>query len=397
MRRKCALLQRQPVHVTKGLTECTTPGQTAYAQPAVPPTARRVCTVESADDCLTYDQCNGVDTPENHGPEVAVDMAYGGRARAVIIATQVMAKSTTNHSLSRRRMVRSLGAAGAALLAPSAMPAADSGLRVAGKDVAIQLTSLGPHSFRLTVRPIRDGRPVDIADDGTLLPPTFGAPAPSWGPPGHDGRVQKIKMGRVRVAYTSHPLAFAIQTANGEAVQRLRIDKDTAVISFTTGPAPILGLGEGGPQFDRRGNTDRMMSGSSGYNLRNFGSRVPIPWLIGTGGWALYIHRPYGRFDFTGAVSAFQPAPAFVPGGGRGAPPPPPADISTFALPIDIFFVASKDPAVIMAEWARLTGPRSCRRSGASAISSRTARCWDVTRFFRKPKPSARRNCPATP
>ena len=116
-------------------------------------------------------------------------------------------------------------------------------------------------------------------------------------------------------------------------------------------------MGEGGPQFDRRGNTERMRSGSGGYNLRNFGSRVPIPWLIGTGGWAMYIHHPYGRFDFTGDTSKFQPAPAFLPGGGRGAPPPPPpADISTFALPIDLFVVASKDPAVIMAEWARLTG-----------------------------------------
>jgi alpha-glucosidase/alpha-D-xyloside xylohydrolase len=267
-----------------------------------------------------------------------------------------MAKSTTDHSLSRRRMVRSLGAAGAAFLAPRAIPAADTGLRVAGKDVAVQLTSIGPYTFRLTVRPFRDGRPLDIADDGTLLRPAFGAPAASWGPPGHGGRVQNVRLGRVRVAYSSDPLAFTIQTAKGEAVQRLRIDKETAVISFTTGPAPILGLGEGGPQFDRRGNTDRMMSGSSGYNLRNFGSRVPMPWLIGTGGWALYIHQPYGRFDLTGEESRFQPAPAFVPGGGRGAPPPPPADISTFALPIDIFFVASKDPAVIMAEWARLTG-----------------------------------------
>ncbi len=100
-----------------------------------------------------------------------------------------------------------------------------------------------------------------------------------------------------------------------------------------------------------------MRSGSGGYNLRNFGSRVPIPWLIGTAGWAMYIHHPFGRFDFTGETSKFLPAPSFLPGGGRGAPPPPPpADVSTFALPIDIFVVASKDPATIMAEWARLTG-----------------------------------------
>jgi alpha-glucosidase/alpha-D-xyloside xylohydrolase len=255
-------------------------------------------------------------------------------------------------------MVQSLGAAGAALVTPGAIRGADTGLRIAGKDVEIQLTSVSPHTFRLTVQPIHDGKLVDIADDGTLIETSFGAPAAKWGPVGHGpARAQTVKLGDLRVAFTPDPLALAIETARGEKIQHIRIDKDTAVVSFTTGAAPILGLGEGGPQFDRRGNTERMMSGSGGYNLRNFGSRVPIPWLIASGGWAMYFHQPYGRFDFTGGESRFQPAPAFVPGGGRGAPPPtPPADISTFALPIDLFVVASKEPAVIMAEWARLTG-----------------------------------------
>ena len=269
-----------------------------------------------------------------------------------------MSKSRNDSSLSRRRMVRTLGVAGAALFTPGASRGADTGLQVAGKNVEIQLTSVGPLTFRLTAQPIQDGKLVDIADDGTLFATSFGAPAATWGTPGHDpARAQTVKLGDLRVAFTPDALEFTISTAKGDKVQHIRIDKDTAVVSFTTGTAPILGLGEGGPQFDRRGNTERMMSGSGGYNLRNFGSRVPIPWLIGAAGWALYIHQPYGRFDFTGDESRFQPAPAFVPGGGRGAPPPPPpTDISTFALPIDLFVVASKEPAGIMAEWARLTG-----------------------------------------
>src|SRR5436190_10216752 len=71
----------------------------------------------------------------------------------------------------------------------------------------------------------------------------------------------------------------------------------------------------------------------------------------------MYFHQPFGRFDFSGPRSRFEPAPAFLPRAGRGEPPPaPPSDISTFALPIDLFVVASKDPAVILAEWNRLTG-----------------------------------------
>ena len=251
--------------------------------------------------------------------------------------------------------MRGLGAAGAGLLVPGAGRGADAGLRVAGRDVEIQLTAVSAHTFRLTVLPLRDGKAADIPDDGTLLRTTFGSPAARWR---GAARAQTVKLGDSRVAFTPAPLAFRVETGKGETIQQIRIDPETAVVSFTSGDAPILGLGEGGPQFDRRGSTDRMMSGSGGYNLRTFGSRVPIPWLIGTGGWAFYVHQPFGNFDFTGEESKFHPAPAFVPRGGRGAPPPaPPADIATFALPIDLFVVASKDPAVIMAEWLRLTGP----------------------------------------
>jgi alpha-glucosidase/alpha-D-xyloside xylohydrolase len=92
------------------------------------------------------------------------------------------------------------------------------------------------------------------------------------------------------------------------------------------------------------------------YGLRTSGARVPVPWLIGSGGWAMYFHQPFGSFDTTGEESKFIPVPASLRTGGRGAPPPPMPEVSSFALPIDIFFVVSRDPATIMAEWARLTG-----------------------------------------
>ena len=65
---------------------------------------------------------------------------------------------------------------------------------------------------------------------------------------------------------------------------------------------------------------------------------MPIPWLIGTNGWAMFFHQPFGTFDFTGAQSRFLPTRPQT------------------ALPLDIFFVASRDPSTIMAEYARLTG-----------------------------------------
>lgn len=249
-------------------------------------------------------------------------------------------------------MMQRLGAAGAAFLPARDSHAAAAALRIAGKEVEIQFTAVSPRTIRITIQPI--AAQANIPDDGTLLPAALPAPTAKLRGP---ARAQSIKLGELRVKFTPDPLTITIATAKGETVQQIHIDPQTAVVSFTTGDAPILGLGEGGPQFDRRGQTERMMSGSSGYNLRNFGSRVPIPWLIGTGGWALYIRHPFGRFDFTGPASKFQPAPTYLPGGGRGAAPPtPPADISTFALPIELFVVASKDPATILAEWSRLTG-----------------------------------------
>ncbi|MGH9742767.1 MAG: glycoside hydrolase family 31 protein, partial [Candidatus Acidiferrum sp.] len=121
-------------------------------------------------------------------------------------------------------------------------------------------------------------------------------------------------------------------------IQQLSIDEETGVVSFPTGNSPLLGLGEGGPQFDRRGSIDAMKNGQGGYQLATHGSRVPIPWLIGTGGWAMFFHQPFGTFDFTQTQSKFQPTSL------------------ESALPLDIFFVASRDPATIMAEYVRLTG-----------------------------------------
>jgi alpha-glucosidase/alpha-D-xyloside xylohydrolase len=129
---------------------------------------------------------------------------------------------------------------------------------------------------------------------------------------------------------------LTITTAKGDTIQRLEVDHVTGIVSFATGNSPLLGLGEGGPQFDRRGSTDRMVSGQGGYHLATHGGRVPIPWILSTAGWAMFIHQPFGTFDFAGPQGKFQP--------------------STADSPLDVFFVASRDPATIMAEYARLTG-----------------------------------------
>ena len=140
------------------------------------------------------------------------------------------------------------------------------------------------------------------------------------------------------VKIKGEPLTITFAQKNGSSFQQLRIDEQTGAIFFNLGDGPLLGLGEGGPQFDRRGDKDEMRNGQGGYRLRTHGGRVPIPWLVGTSGWAMFIHQPFGKFDLTGREGRVDPINAAM------------------SLPIDIFIVAAREPAVMMAEYARLTG-----------------------------------------
>src|SRR5260370_31407757 len=215
------------------------------------------------------------------------------------------------------------------LAAGAGLVAADSALRVGGEDVEIRVAPVSAHTVRLSVVPAGLG---EVPGKGSLVQASWGAPVARLR---GAAVAQTVKAGELRIKFTPDPLAFGIETSKGEAVQQVKIDRESGAVSFATGSAPLLGLGEGGPQFDRRGSTDRMRSGQGGYQLGTHGGRVPVPWLIGTNGSAMLIHQPLGTFDFSGSERKFQPATPF---------------------PLDLFFVASREPATIMAEYARLTG-----------------------------------------
>src|SRR5580700_4126217 len=237
--------------------------------------------------------------------------------------------------LNRRELLVQLAGASAGMVLPPATVLPSAGLRLAGEDCEVQLTSVSGHTIRLSVLPVARGVTTGVAFDGSLVKTSWGAAAAKL-----RGEVQPqtIECGGMKVLFRPRALAFTITTPEGQTVQQLSVDEETGSVSFLTGDSPLLGLGEGGPQFDRRGSIDRMKSGQGGYQLGTHGGRVPIPWLIGTSGWAMFFHQPFGTFDFTGALSKFLPASPQT------------------AVPLDIFFVASPNPATIMAEYARLTG-----------------------------------------
>jgi alpha-glucosidase/alpha-D-xyloside xylohydrolase len=254
--------------------------------------------------------------------------------------------------INRRQLLQQAGAA--ALLTPIAGAQTPFNPQIAGRDIEIQIAPVSPHTFRLTIFPLENGQPAPIADDGSLVQASWGAPTVKLRGP---LKAQVVKAGGVSIHIAPDPLSFTVKNARNEAIQQLSVDKETAVVSFHTGSAPILGLGEGGPQFDRRGQTFDNRSGQGGYQLRTHGGRVPIPFIIGASGWAMFVHQPFGTFDFTGAESKFTPlyptTAVFTPPAAQGQRPTPPAHAP---LPIDLFFTASREPATIMAEYARLTG-----------------------------------------
>ncbi len=149
-------------------------------------------------------------------------------------------------------------------------------------------------------------------------------------------RLKFVRVGRMVVRFTPAPPTFHVETRDGLPLQRLTLDERAAGMSFLLSKGPLLGLGEGGPQFDRKGTVETMRSGQAGYRLATHGGRVPVQWMVGTDGWGMFIHHPLGAFDFTGVEGRFTPA-------GDG-------------LPLDVFVVSSSEPSEIMREYARITG-----------------------------------------
>jgi alpha-glucosidase/alpha-D-xyloside xylohydrolase len=249
-----------------------------------------------------------------------------------------MEKSSLDQPISRREAVRRMGAVGVgiSLLDSTSGPTflwQDPALRAAGQRVDVAAAQVSPTTLRVSVlrSANRDAQPVPL--DGALI-------ASDWNPsirtaaPNAEG----MDLGPFSVKVQANPLVIQVLGEGNSPIQEFSIDEYTGNTSFLQGGSPLLGMGQGGPQFDRRGSRYSMRWGQGGYQLRTHGGVVPIQWFVSTEGWALFIHHPRGTFDLTGERGLFEP-PEEGP-----------------ALPLDLFLVVSPDPAAIMGEWARLTG-----------------------------------------
>jgi alpha-glucosidase (family GH31 glycosyl hydrolase) len=199
----------------------------------------------------------------------------------------------------------------------------------------ISLYSISSRTLRITVQPVQEGNAVTLPGDGALVLDELTAPTARLRD--FSGSKQ-IQCGPWRVTVEENSLSLRVEAPGGKLVQHLTLDPATGEFRFETGAGVLLGLGQGGPQFDRRGNADRMVSGQGGYHLGTHGARVPIQFLIGTAGWGMFVHAPLGAFDLSAQQGRLTPAEGQA------------------LLPLDVFVMAAEEPAAILREYASITG-----------------------------------------
>jgi alpha-glucosidase/alpha-D-xyloside xylohydrolase len=239
-------------------------------------------------------------------------------------------------------MIKTMETAAALLLLFVGSSSAAEKIRVSGLAAELSVAAITSNTLRITLSPLGvDGRAEPVESDRVLE-------LRDWPKPffklTERGLEQSQSLEKLRVRVDTSALRISILSKDGKRVQELVIDEKTGAVSFDLGRGPVFGLGGGGLQFDRRGLYDAMDNGHRSGEYPIFGSRVPIPFLVGTDGWALFFHRPYNAaFDLRGARGFFLPNP-----GSK--------DKKEMPLPLDVFIIWAEEPAAVFSEYICLTG-----------------------------------------
>ncbi len=228
-----------------------------------------------------------------------------------------------------------LAAAAAGVWLAQPIPA-DTPIQFGGAPAELTISQISQKCFRLALSPLD-------AQDRPLLGPASSVLAEL--PLKEKLRVRSVSgpkvvaIGRLQVVVKAHPLTVSLRDTDRKLLQELVFDEGTnAAVSFRT-PAPLLGLGEGQHQFDRRGVFYPMINGQLAPLLATHGATIPVPLLLGTDGWALFVHRPWGQFDLRDGYGRFVPRKEAL---GRE--------------PLELFIIAGGHPADLVGEFIRLTG-----------------------------------------
>lgn len=162
------------------------------------------------------------------------------------------------------------------------------------------LTALSPSILRISISPANDAP--EFTELGVLSKKGRTLAGP--------GQVHSdtTSWGKYSLRITDAPLHVAV-FEDSKLRQEVRFDVDSTEVSFNIS-GPVFGLGEGVHPFDRRATRDDMSNGQHSPDLRTFGARVPIPWVISPEGWGIFVGQPSGSFEFTDREARFSSSEA---------------------------------------------------------------------------------------
>ena len=129
-----------------------------------------------------------------------------------------------------------------------------------GTPVEIAVSSVSPNTVRITLQPIASGQPAAIPEDGVLAQAEWGK---SLARARTGATLANVKAGNLVVKVAASPLVITVEGSDMRTVQEFKFDAAAPGFSFLLPRGPLLGLGEGGSQYDRKGATDRMPSGQA--------------------------------------------------------------------------------------------------------------------------------------
>ena len=191
----------------------------------------------------------------------------------------------------------------------------------------LTLTAMSAHTLCLGIAP------------ATAKPNTqeLGVSSQHWPEPlktSWPAKAQSLPWGAYTVRVSEHPLRVAVLEKD-VVRQEVSFSPDSTDVHLPL-KGPVFGLGEGVHPFDRRGTRDPMTNGQIAPDLRTFGARLPIPWLISPDGWGVFIGQPQGSFELTQDSCSYRESEA--------------------SSTRNVFLIIANDPAEVLQEYAKLTG-----------------------------------------
>ncbi|MDZ7737845.1 MAG: glycoside hydrolase family 31 protein [Bacteroidales bacterium] len=233
--------------------------------------------------------------------------------------------------------------------------------------VRVEIREAGSTGLRFTVIPVEFDR--ESIDGPELALQTDKAPLAVIDSENAD---EKISTQNFIIDLKSDPLRINIKSLSEETIQEL-VFMDNGQVLFNLDESPVLGMGEGGPrmgrgwrnetiEFDRRGRLHKM---EPRWQANAYGSRNPVPLLVGTGGWGLFVASPWVRVDLSdqnkgiliptrslGIQMDVQNQENQQQDSGKGLPPAESYVPGRF----DVFVFNLDDPEKFMDDLAEITG-----------------------------------------